>query len=58
MLQLNDTILEEISGGWGSSKTVKINSNYLKISVNNNEVEKGGTILFNIAQFNGKQINV
>jgi len=57
MLKLDDIALEVVSGGWGSTK-ISINKNYLKISANNNEVEKGGMILFNIAQFNGKQVNV
>ena len=57
MLELNDTVLEVVSGGWGSSKKITINKNVMVISANNNEVEKGGTIIFSISQFNGTQKN-
>lgn len=54
MLELNDVVLETVSGGWGSSfsfKKVTINNtNYADVKLSHVNLGKGSTLLIGVEQ--------
>ena len=54
MLEVKDTALEMVSGGWGSGFSFKkvtiTNKNYATVKLSHVDVEKGSTLLIGIEQ--------
>ena len=52
MLELNDVMLEEVSGGRSVRINTTVQKNYAFVGDNFNEVKNGGLMIINISQTN------